>query len=182
MRDVGTPSWDALLPLVGVLAGYFGSIVTESRREERKAAHERALRDHDNEIALRARRDEFQRTTLLRLQEILLSLARSSAEVKRQRLRDFKVAERSGEPKEWKKVPRQGDSLKSAQDLQAESTMLCSRVQDDALRELVVDFKENCAECASGDSEEEARIGEERMLEMFIGMNDRIGELLRAIH
>jgi len=67
----------SVVALLSAVVGYIGAMVTEYLRDSRARAREREARDASRRERLQVRRSDFQRETLLNLQEAVMHLARA---------------------------------------------------------------------------------------------------------
>jgi hypothetical protein len=161
------------LPLVTLLLGYAGSLLTESRRDARLAQREEKARADTRALAGADWRDEFQRKTLLELQEALLVVARTSAEMHTEDLRGFKATGKWGGGLHSEELDQRG---------QASNGILSTikvRVLDDQLRATVDEFHKAATRTAVlARSREEGVAAMGVMTNSMASANERIGELL----
>jgi hypothetical protein len=148
-----------------LILGYVGSLVTEWRREQRVDERERA-----------AREAEFQRPTLLALQETLHRLLRTEALINK--AVDLEH-EKSGTP--WAEVRWPEDLAEADRLARSEAYMLRVRVKDDQARELAQEIMEGIDIILAGSFVQAfavLNVG----FETFNRLNDRVGELLRTTY
>jgi hypothetical protein len=177
--DVPSEVW---VPLAAVVVGYAGSLLTESFRDRHQSAREREARAAERadvralrEQEIQDRRDQFQRETLLELQEILHHLGRTYGQ---EHFQDAKTAKAAGK---WD--PRQLAAGISDKNFAAEqrSNILVARVGDDLVRDAVREMRDVGSGLTFARSQAESDDCLTRSLEAFKQANDRIGVLLREV-
>lgn len=186
MPDFGGNTASNWLPLVTAFLGYALAAITELFRDRR--AHKREIeaqafvRDREREARDVARRDErferrteFQRETLLNLQEEVFKLMRTTAEMQH----SDAMALRSGV--QWHKQLLPPDLNVRAFSANVQTTKLKVRVADEGVRELVNELKKHATSVACSDSETAGEQANLRMIQTYGELNDRIGELLRKL-
>jgi hypothetical protein len=186
MPDLGGSTASSWLPLVTAFLGYALSAITEFLRDIR--AHKReietqaSLRDREREARDEARRDErferrteFQRETLLNLQEEVFKLMRTTAEMQHSDV----MALRSGV--QWHKQLYPADLDERAFSSNVQTTKLKVRVADEGVRELVSELRKDAGSVLMSDSEAAGEQASRRMTQTYDKLNERIGELLRKL-
>ena len=73
--------WSAVLPIVTLVLGYVGTLVTEDRRDQRATTRERELRIEDERRGRLLKRDDFELNTLLRAHTALGDVGRAAGRV-----------------------------------------------------------------------------------------------------
>jgi hypothetical protein len=136
------------------------------RREETRTSHEQDRTDQ---------RDQFQRETLLELQEVLHDLGRAYGREYHQDAMTARAASK------WD--PRQLDADISDKNFQAEqrTSILVARVGDERVRDAVREMREAGSRLSFAGSEAESGALILRSREAFDRANERIGELLRQL-
>lgn len=173
-------------PVITTLGGFFAGWLTElfrdgrTRRREHEAAEatsnrERAARDAARREQRFERRTNFQRQTLLDLQDTVQKLLRVTG--KMQHLDG--IAHRS--TGEWHKQLYPDDVNNEAHLTNVQTTLLAVRVRDESIRSMAKDLREKCNSVFFSKNEAES----ERLIlaaaAVFETLNERIGERLRQI-
>jgi hypothetical protein len=175
-------SQEVWLPLATLVGGYLFSLLTEAFRDKRQRDREEAQREDEREVReterrqlAEAQRQEFQRSTLLELQEVLHDLGRTYGHM---HYLDVMSLRKTGS---WKPRPILDEEM-NAKALAAEqrSNILLARVADESLRNLVRAIKEAGGRLTTAQSETESNEAIGRSFEAFTSANERIGELLRS--
>jgi hypothetical protein len=163
------------LPLLTLAAGYAGSLLTESIRDRR-------TRERDDRLAELARRQaredkqaEFQRGTLLELQDALSRLIRTTAEIDHH---DTMVERQTGK---WRSTQVAEDVNQRNFKARVDTTTLAVRVADDELRGLVDEILSETADSATARTREDAAYALNQAVDVFGIANGRLGEVLRGL-
>ena len=163
------------LPIATLLLGYIAKSVTDGVDSRRTSERERIAREESRRDRLVERRTDFQRQTLLDLQEATMQLMRATASINHEDVMASRSTGRYG---------RQlvGDELAETHRLaNARVTTLRVRVRDQAVRDLVRDLQENGTLLVMCPSESESTRLFGTLFAVFNNLNERIGELLRGI-
>ncbi|MDQ6884005.1 MAG: hypothetical protein M3077_07180 [Candidatus Dormibacteraeota bacterium] len=165
MAEATVPVWVALAGPGVLAAGYLIKVADDYFREGRTTKREQDAHTAERERIRRDRRDEFERDTLLKLQEALVELNRETVLV------DGTLDSRD----RW--IAARGNV-----------TTLRVRVLDDKLRQFVNKFEGVTQEMIEApplaDDESKKRSDDlhEKRLDGFANVNERLGELLRALY
>jgi hypothetical protein len=163
------------LPLTTLALGYAGSLFTESRRDRRLRIRETAQRDDERRAARDARRDEFQRETLLRVQEPLAKVARGAGFAHH---RDV-MAEREGY--DWGTALVDDEFAENVRLAQVDLDALKVRLADDELREAIDLFKGAATRVMIARSRAASEQALHEMGDLYGATKERIGLLLRNL-
>jgi hypothetical protein len=167
---------DVWLPLVTFGLGFAGSLAIEERRDRRLATREADARTAERAVTREERRDEFQRDTLLMLQDVIGDLARVTTRV---HLNDCR---QRSEGAQWRNA-RVGAELNEESRLtNIALSKLRERVIDDELRGLVSTFHNATTVVLISPSEQEAVCAFNTMSDGAEQAQKRLGELLRALY
>lgn len=121
------------------------------------------------------RRDDFQRETLLGLQESIYWLA----EAMELAIADYRL-ESAGQSPRWRSGTT--DWTLTSRNAIARMVFLAARTEDDQLRTLVQQYRDALRELTqTAKTAEDAEAGIKKVWEFQKKANDRIGELLRSI-
>ncbi len=162
-------------PVVTLILGYCLKVVFDWVQHKRTVEREREAREAERRRQLAGRRTEFQRQTLLDLQETLMELARATGAVYHQ---DTMVYLSTGQ---WRKQLL-GEPLNEKHNLAVRrTTMLSVRVLDDSVRTLVEKCKTQAIQIVISTSKEQSDAAFAEMVSSFEQGNQRKGELLRKI-
>jgi len=161
-----------LLAVITLVLGWFlseSSSWFKTRRDERSRRLQRTESKEDQ-------RAEFQRQTLLDIQEKLLELSRSTFRIY------FADLTAQNQGKRWGTDPVPEDLAEKDRALTMTLTALTVRIADDSLREQVGNYRETCKRVSFATSQDEARQAHVEMGQLFEGINARLGELLRSTY
>jgi hypothetical protein len=178
---VGSEVW---LPILTLVLGYVFSLVTEAVRDRRQTDRERQAREDEREAVRAAqteevdrRRHEFQRSTLLELQEVLHDLGRTYGHEHHVDVMNYR---RTGS---WRPRPLLGEEMnKMSEEANKQSNILLARIDDEPLRGLVRAMKDAGSRITLAESEEESTDCLMRSSDTFLEANERIGVLLRTTY
>jgi hypothetical protein len=168
-------SSSAWIPLLSALGGYLVSAVTEYFRDRRASKREREARDAARHLQQLERRTNFQRQTLLELQEAVQQFGRTSGTAYFVMREDFQSTGKWGEVEF-------SDKLNSER-LQATTKiiMVSVRVRDERVRELTAQLKKSGDAIFSARSKAEAQAAYGKMIASIGPFHDRVGEVLRKL-
>jgi len=175
MADALTGAAAGWFPVFTALLGYIASLLTESLRDRRARDRERDARDSLRRAQLLERRANFQRETLIRLQDEVLKLARAAGRMNHL------------DEMEFRKTGKWGGNLfpdgLSDGAFQANVTImvLTSRVRDDRIREIAAAFRDHANSVGTSPTREADRKALEKMGELVEPLHARIGEVLRQL-
>jgi hypothetical protein len=175
MPDATVGWFPVVTPVVTLLLGYALKSVSELVGHRRTLQREREAREVTRRDKFYERRTDFQRQTLLDLQEAMSDLIRSTGAAHHQ---DTMAYRQTGK---WQKHLL-GEVLdESCHKAMRRTLILWVRVQDDSVREMV----QRCRECASkvmvGPNKEDSDVALANMAKIFEELNPKIGELIRTI-
>jgi hypothetical protein len=171
MSEVTNSNW---FPVLTLLLGFVAKGVSDWIDYKRNAAREAKKLKFELKQKLYDRRVEFQRQTLLDLQDAVAKLGRFAGATYMQDLKAFKATG------EWQKQRLSEDLDKEFTDTQRMVRILCVRLRDVDARQLVGKFSNECAMIGICGKDESDKVME-RMSLSFDELNNRIGELLREI-
>jgi hypothetical protein len=172
MSDITTASW---FPVLTLIIGYGAKSFSEWIEHMRTTKREREARDESRRNQLFERRTSFQRQTLLDLQEACMQLARTTGAMHHL---DSMAYRSSGK---WHKQLFPSDLDEEHRLTQARTLMLAVRVRDDSVRELVDKLKSLCFETGVSATQEDSDHAITSATHAHKELNQRIGELLRAL-
>lgn len=166
------------LPLLTLVLGYVGSLITESQRDKRTRQREQQAREESSRIEAEQQQRAFQRQTLMELQEALQGVARGAG--KRHHL-DTLALRATGT---WR-GGRLRDNETAAEFADGTRVLLLkSRVDDDETRWLVTEFTRMTSEHAirpyTSEAEADSKLLE--AVEVLGRIHERIGHLIRTVY
>ncbi|MGD1027123.1 hypothetical protein [Candidatus Binatus soli] len=163
------------LPIATLLLGYIAKSVTDGIDSRRASKREQIVREESRRDHLFERRTDFQRQTLLDLQEATMQLMRATAAINHEDVMAFRKTGKWG-------MQLVGDELSEAHRLaNARVTILRVRVRDQTVRDFVGDVQANGSSLVICRSEQESTRLMGTLFGAFDNLNGRIGELLRHI-
>jgi hypothetical protein len=167
--------FESWFPVVTLLVGFLASSAIEWFRDRRTLKREREARESMRREKRADRRGDFQRETLLALQDSLLELGRSNGEIYHL---DLIAYHRTGEFVRQRISEELNERNRLAN---GRTSVLTSRVRDVAVREMIQTFSDYAnVETMSRDLDE-AREAANLGIRLFVKINERIGELLRKL-
>lgn len=164
------------IPIATLILGYVGSLVTESFRDKRLATRERLASEAEREEFRTRRRDDFQRETLIELQDALLEVARQAGDLYHWDLKQHR------ETGQWGRNPSPSDMDEIARRAHAKASALRVRVLDDELRKLVDEMTRTAVMIALAKSPIDAGGLLHEMSDKLVEVNERLGALLRNLY
>jgi len=150
--------------------------VLEWLRVRATAARERDARAQGRQEALEDKRIEFQRDTLLSLQDTLREHWRGGVLIWSTNL---SVKRRTGT---WADSGLSDDDDLQLYDATIRLNALSERVLDDDLRRLVAEYKNCHTALAFARNEADANLAHDMTMEAYNAANSRLGSLLRALY
>lgn len=157
--------------VIGILLkGFYDSMA-----DRRIARREKEARIETRRDAQLLRKAEFQRETILELQEQIARLARATGKLHHADIMDFR---KTGV---WGKGQFPDDANKNAFEATTQISVLRVRIDDEGIRETARKFTGACAVVALARSEDEAETQLMFVTGMVEGLNDQIGDVLRNL-
>jgi hypothetical protein len=153
----------------GVITG-FVSVAAEWIRSSKEAALDGAKRQDDRRLSL----DHFQRETLLELQDAVNDMARGSALILVEQVRQ------AGERSRWEHTPVSEDLAEFERGARQRVATLQTRVLDGQVRGLVSNFISAERRMLFAETQSAASRESEEVAEVVGSILDRTGELIRA--
>ena len=149
----------------------------DARKDERTFEREKAARDDARKDKLRESHTEFQRQTLLDLQDCLLKLIHSAVAMHKNNTAIFGDGI-------WKEgaVYRPNELSLLYSDAQAKSILLIGRLSDDKARDLATQTKVDCTIAYNAENETEGDEAINRAFQSFMQVNAQISKLLRELN
>lgn len=171
----GSTLLNVLLPYATLAIGYATKSISDWIDLRRASRREREARQEARRDRLFERRVEFQRATLLELQEELLNLVRTASQM---HVQDTKAYRETGK---WQRQLF-GEELSEADRLAHPRVALLSvRVRDETVRNLVADVNQGTIGATIARTPADAMAATVKMATAFDSAQKRIGELLRDI-
>jgi len=165
----------SLLPIFTLLLGYATSSLSEWLRDRRAREREREAREATRSDQLYERRTNFQRQTLLDLQDALMDLVRTAGAMHHKDVTAYRGTGR------WQKQFYDEQLDESARFAQARTSMLNVRVRDEAIRELVKEVKDHINSAGAAANREDSERSLASMASTFEKLNQRLGQILREL-
>jgi hypothetical protein len=163
------------LPVLTTILGACIVLITEALRDRRTSERERAARAETRRLQLLERRTTFQRQNLLDLQEALLQLARTTGQMQ---IYDIKAYRNTGT---WQKNLYPPELDEANRVANTRTSMLGVRVRDNAVRDLLEQFKSCSAGVIMSRSAEESDRSSKNVVAVLEKLQQRIGEVLRTL-
>jgi predicted component of type VI protein secretion system len=162
---------------VTLVGGYAGALLTEAVRDKRAAEREERARASQREHVVADRRADFQRETLLALQDAISRLVRCAGETAHH---DLMASRQRGQ---WTKAPVGEDLNQRFFTAMVDTNTYVVRVLDEQVRELVTELRDRITTVAvAASSQSEANHALNEVTDLFVAVNGRIGELLRTLY
>lgn len=162
-------------PTVTLLIGFGFKSFTDWLQERRTKHRETETRKSEKRDRLEGQRTEFQRSTLLELQDAVMQLARATGAANHQDVMAFRSSNK------WQKQLLTNDLSETVRLGQASTARLVVRVRDETVRGLTAEFKKWCDEATRSESKEAAEHAMATMATTFEALNERIGTVLRKL-
>jgi hypothetical protein len=162
-------------PIVTLIVGWVLKSISDAYEHRRTLEREREGRAVGRRDQLAERRNNFQRQTLLELQEAISDIARTTASM---HLGDLKSVKQTGE---WQKHLYPEDLDEKSMLAFRKTSILNSRIRDEVLRKAVNQFKGHAANVTDSGSQGISVFEFQKMAEVFEQVNERIGQLLRQL-
>jgi hypothetical protein len=162
-------------PVLTLLLGYFIKVLSDWLQHRHTLEREREARAETRRDQLSERRVEFQRQTLVDLQEAVMDVARTTGAAHHQ---DEMAYRKSGR---WQRQLLGADLDEKLFLAMRRSSMLSVRVRDDALRDLIDKFRTQASQTIVGISRDHSNSAFMKMTELFEQVQGRIGGILRTL-
>jgi hypothetical protein len=160
---------------VFTLLGFAVKWASDWLQNKRQVEREREARNTSRSQLLTDRRRDFQRQTLLDLQEALNDLARATGEMHH---KDVMAAKQSGQ---WQKQLFGEEVNNRAMLAMRRTSTLGVRVHNDAVRNMVFVIRDAAAKVTASRTEEDSEMAFVLMVANLDQLQHRIGELLRKM-
>jgi hypothetical protein len=168
---------DVWLPIATLALGYLGSLYTEAQRDRRAAKRERLVRASERQARRADREADFQRETLLSLQDALFEALRGIAGVWNQRTKPFEEKAKL----ELAPFDRATDAVGRRREALDKITLLSVRVKDDEVRRIVEEFQANATTIDDAKTIDATLEAADEAESLYASANHRIGELIRDL-
>jgi len=175
MPDVVTGEVAGWFPVFTALLGFVTAGISEWFRDRRALGREREAREATRRVQLSERRANFQRETLLNLQDAIVKLSRAAG-----RMHHL-------DEMEYRKTGKWGGHLfpddldDDAHHANVTSMVLTSRVRDERIRELAETFRSYANMVGISQTEQAEKEAVRRAIELLQPLHERIGEVLRKL-
>ena len=172
MTDVATNSVSYWVPIATAFGGYISAQISDWLRDRRTHEREREARNAIRQNTVLERRNEFQRQTLLDLQEWAMKLMQSVGSA---HLFDMR---RWAKDREWH-VERYPDDTNSAiQTSNAQTAMLGVRVRNEDVKNLLWRLKHEADTITAAKTPKMAQTAIGEASTLFVLFNEKIGQVL----
>ncbi|MFM0300381.1 hypothetical protein PQQ99_09705 [Paraburkholderia sediminicola] len=162
-------------PVITLIVGAILKAAFDILTDRRTARHAREVRKEQRLETVSLRRTDFQRATLLELQEAIQQLARFTGKSNHQ---DVVAYRTSGK---WQKQMLDNDTDEGSLKAQTSVSKLRVRVRDAEIRKLSKDFSASCTNAVLATSEVAADDALIRMSEILSELHEKIGVALRSL-
>lgn len=166
---------DVWLPIVTLVAGVLLKAVVDWISEGRSFRREQIVRRETRRDAARLRQIEFQRSTLLELQDQLSAFIRMTAAAHHQDV----IAHREGS--QWRRQMLSPDVNEGFNVSQRAVLRLSVRVREETIRGLSASINKACVAVTQSPHEEAGTMALGMAAGYFEQVNERIGEVLRDL-
>jgi hypothetical protein len=164
-----------LVTILSVLAGFGAKWAGDALDDRRRSRREREARKEARRDLLRQRRSDFQRQTLLDLQEACMKLIRNAAQ---QHHADIMAFKQTGK---WQRHLLPAEVNEAGGEAQRATAVLTVRILDPEIRKLADELKSACAGLGKVDSLATGDGLLEHAGAIHDALNRRIGETLRTL-
>ncbi|HEX7913910.1 MAG TPA: hypothetical protein VF534_38340 [Paraburkholderia sp.] len=162
-------------PVVTLIVGGALKSIGDFVTHRRTTAREREARREQRRDASRIRQIDFQRDTLLELQDFCQQLARHTGRI------NFEDSMAFRETDQWGKSPVSAEANEGSRACQAGISKLRGRVRNDAIRQQVQEFSSVCAAVATARAKDKSDSALSRMSTVQDELNEQIGSVLRTL-
>jgi hypothetical protein len=173
--DAATKTVSYWLPLITAFGGLVSGVILEWLRDKRTYGREREAREAARRDARTQKRNEFQRQTLLDLQDSVMKLMQTTAAAHQSDMTQY------GKNGIWQKVRYSDEINKDSQFANAQSAILGVRERNDDVRELLQLLKSETTTVVRAKSREESEKAIQSVGRLFVSLNDQIGRVLRSM-
>lgn len=162
-------------PVVTLVLGLVLKSVFDALTDRRTARREREARQEQRQDAFRLRRIEFQRASLLELQEAIQQLARFTGQSNHEYVMAYRT---SGT---WRKQPLTEEADQGFLRAQTSVGLLRVRIRDQEVRQLAEQFSKVCVDVVVSTSETAADHALRQITNAITELHERIGAILRNL-
>lgn len=164
-------------PVVTAFGGFILAAISEYLRDRRATTRERDARNAVRHLQQLERRTNFQRQTLLDLQEAAQQLGRSCGTTY------FIKHERFLQTGKWENedLPLPDDLNEDLRQAVTKTIMLSARVRNDGVREMAGTFKRFATGIATASSKSDAQAALNQMMATLGPLHESIGGVLRKL-
>jgi len=162
-------------PIVTLIAGAILKAVFDAINDARLANRERQARKEQRTDSIREGRVNFQRSTLLELQDVAVQVARFTAQ---SNFQDILAYKKTGV---WKRQPLSDDVNEGYRKAQVQLKLLRVRIRDAELRRFADDLSKSCAWAVLAADEPSANAQLLSMSSHLDGLQERAGQVLRSL-
>ena len=162
-------------PVVTLVVGALLKGIFDMLSDRRSHRREREARYEQRRDALALRRAEFQRETLLKLQDVISQMTRLTGRINHEDVMAFR---QSGA---WRQNRLPEDVNQGYLEATMQMGQLRVRVRDDSIRELAAHFSSTCAGVGMATSEDESRALIDEIVSVRDQLVERLGAVLRSL-
>lgn len=155
--------------------GFLALRVLDARKDERTYRRKKAARREARRDKIIEKRNEFQRQTLLELQDAVQQSIRDTAELQ---LHDIRAAR---EGFEWRKNSFPHELSERTRLTNVQTMRLGVRVRDEQIRLLLSTFRKCCTNVQFATNEQASERQMSESSDKFAELNDRIGQVIRQL-
>ncbi len=172
--------WDYIVPVLTFIAGQASILGGEWFRDVRARDREREARHETSDIERRALHDQFQKETLLELQDALKRYIRAVGAADHQ---NHMVARQSGNwnPGAWTETPRATEINDALFESDGALSQFASRVDDGQIRDWVSQCRDQRLRQMTTFAKHENDISALALGALGLVIHERIGERLRGL-
>ncbi|MBN9602893.1 MAG: hypothetical protein J0G33_08175 [Afipia felis] len=173
MADFTTTTW---FPVLTLLLGYSAKSLSDWVDFKRTVRREREARAESRRDKISERRNDFQRATLLELQEVAHRLGRMAYQANH-----YDEAAFRRDPVNWQKQLLPEETSEGFREAQARASLLSARVLDDEARAYLEEFRTCCTGVVFSMERDASRRALGQLDPLHQRFNLHVGELLRNI-
>ncbi len=163
-------------PVVTLVVGVAVKAVVDALSESRASVRDRASKDEERREVMRAARAEFQKSTLLDLQEECQKLARATGRINHE---DVMAYRRTST---WQRELLSEEANARSREAFAAILKFRVRVEDEEIRRHTQEFTVACTGVVRANSEAASNKEMAKAMRNYETLYERVGEVLRGLH
>lgn len=168
--------FDKIFPIITLFLGSLATLALDWLKDERSSKREKKVRAEEKRNRTEERRDNFQRETLIALQDALFQFVRSNYQINLQDRISFRKT------KIWRSSLVSWDVDEKNRDASEKITLLKVRVLDTPIRNLVEKIQQEGVNMHTSNTPQEAKTALTEMDKYYDQINEKIGNLLRTLY